>query len=120
MPSYASLLSSLKGIDKLRNAVEPDRLHRAGLPLRALGRVRAAIAPQHQSARKIVMCAVLVRVLKNILRHKLRLKMQEERIASLEPYLRVCRNFFNFLINSSGTLVPLLSVFLNATDGSCR
>jgi hypothetical protein len=75
-------------------------MHRLGVNMRHLGRVRAKI-PEHQhtaSKRMLLLREIIARTAKNTLRHLLRAKMAEIRIPSSEPYLAVSVTYYNKLL----------------------
>lgn len=74
-----------------------EEMHREGINVRHLGRVRALIASS--GIRRVLLIEMIARIAKNTLRRLLRRKMRKVRIPSEDPYRRVVLKYLNTLLH---------------------
>jgi len=106
IPSYAKRLIQREksGLDNLLEMVRSYPLHRCGLNVRMLGRVRKALFESGQECKlaiTAVLIEILARTLKNLLREAIREKMRQIKVSAQEPYLDLVKEFFNTILGNN-------------------
>lgn len=73
-----------------------DRMHRAGVNVRFLGRIRKIVTDE--ALKGVLLHEMITRILKNILREKLRILMRKRGALAQEPYKNLVRQFMNNIV----------------------
>jgi len=104
VPEFVDFLLNFLKSNKTKEALNCEALgelvHRHGLNLRHLGRVRRACPTQNVLIRQMLLVEILARVLKNSLNGYLRKEMEKVCIPSREPYVRVMVTFLNRILKN--------------------
>lgn len=78
-----------------------EELHRSGLNVRHLGKIRAKI--NQSQALQYIMNEIVSRTLKNMLNRTLRKINLEEGVPLLQPYKKAVVDFLNMIVEAEGT-----------------
>jgi hypothetical protein len=103
LPKYAhnmDLMSSEPS--KVRQMVVAYRLHRAGINMRMLGRLRRLL--RSQITRHTVLVEIVARTIKNMIRGNLRAEVERVRLPSQTPYIILLCLFLNVMLGNNPEL----------------
>lgn len=90
-------------------------LHREGINIRHLGKIRAKV--QTQRWREALLIEILARVIKNVIRENLRLQMKELKHPGLVPYRKAILDYLNLVLgNSPSSAIYWRTVFLEKIE----
>lgn len=93
----------------------PEILHREGINIRHLGRVRAKVVTKRW--RDALLVEILGRVIKNVIREKLRLQMETLKHPGLVPYLQTILEYLNLVFgNSAASTTYWSTTFVEKID----
>lgn len=92
IPEYAMSLSELETLEEVT-----ESMHRAGINVRHMGRVRKLIKPTAVRVRMILMSEMCARCVKVFLRAAMRERMKEYGLPSVEPYTAVVLDVLNLV-----------------------
>jgi len=118
IPEFVEALKKCEDIKTFTESVQAHKLHRKGINLRLLGRVRRLFPEEggtelEAKFRDILLVHILARVLKNLMRHELRNRVREIKIAAQEPYLELAIDFFNKILGNKKNIVEESKRFWN-------
>jgi hypothetical protein len=102
IPEFAKKLSNLSVYQLMQRESTVtfrliEEMHREGINVRHLGRVRVLISST--GIRRVLLIEMIARVAKDTLRRLLRRKMRKVKIPSEDPYRRVVLNYLNTLLH---------------------